>query len=165
MFFDDMKTLYDLDAPETGRIAVEQTYSDYRKGDRARLDSLGYLPLQDAQVVDLDTAKPLTQVRERGATYARLEVPIVNERQSAHLRLTGTLRAPGYSVVGEQLVFQRTLKGLRNTVLLPKGWEVSGVSQSGTIGNDRASGRAFVSLINLNAENSYQVTIRASRAR
>src|SRR6185369_13192805 len=124
MFFDDVKTLYDLDAPETGRIAVEQTYSDYRKGDRARLDSLGYLPLQDPQVVDLDTAKPLTQVRERGATYARLEVPIVNERQSAHLRLTGTLKAPGYSVVGEQLVFQRTLKGLRNTVLLPKGWEV-----------------------------------------
>jgi hypothetical protein len=47
MFFDDIKTLYDLDAPETGRIAVEQTYSDYRKGDRARLDSLGYLALQD----------------------------------------------------------------------------------------------------------------------
>ena len=50
MFFDDIKTLYDLDAPETGRIAVEQTYSDYRKGDRARLDSLGYLPLQDLKV-------------------------------------------------------------------------------------------------------------------
>jgi hypothetical protein len=32
MFFDDIRTLYDLDAPETGRIAVEQTYSDYRKG-------------------------------------------------------------------------------------------------------------------------------------
>ena len=40
MFFDDIKTLYDLDAPETGRIAVEQIYSDYRKGTRARLDSL-----------------------------------------------------------------------------------------------------------------------------
>src|SRR3954453_4752241 len=43
MFFDDMKTLYDLDAPETGRVAVEQTYSDYRKGERAALDSLSYL--------------------------------------------------------------------------------------------------------------------------
>ena len=32
MFFDDIKTLYDLDAAETGRIAVQQTYSDYRKG-------------------------------------------------------------------------------------------------------------------------------------
>src|SRR5215212_2814296 len=58
MFFDDIKTLYDLDAPETGRIAVEQTYSDYRKGDRARLDALGYLALQDLKVIDLDTAVP-----------------------------------------------------------------------------------------------------------
>ena len=32
MFFDDIKTLYDLGAPETGAIKVEQTYSDYRKG-------------------------------------------------------------------------------------------------------------------------------------
>jgi len=63
-----------------------------------------------------------------------------------------------------ELVFQRTLKGLRNTVLLPKGWEVSNVSQSGTIGTDRSSGRVFVSLINLNAENSYAVTIRARKA-
>ena len=32
MFFDDVKTLYDLDAPETHRITVDQSYSDYRKG-------------------------------------------------------------------------------------------------------------------------------------
>src|SRR5262249_48616947 len=37
MFFDDVKTLYDLDAPETNRVHVEQIYSDYRKGDRATL--------------------------------------------------------------------------------------------------------------------------------
>src|SRR5947199_8629993 len=37
MFFDDVKTLYDLDAPESGRIRVEQTYSDYRKGNSAKL--------------------------------------------------------------------------------------------------------------------------------
>ena len=162
MFFDDIKTLYDLDAPETGRIAVEQIYSDYRKGARARLDSLSYLALQDLKVVDLDTAKALTTRKERGATWADLEVPIENDRQSAHLRLNGALRASGYTLVRGELVFQRTLKGLRNTVLLPKGWEVSAVSQSATIGTDRA-GRAFVSLINLNAGNSYSVTIRAAR--
>jgi hypothetical protein len=76
--------------------------------------------------------------------------------------MTGTLKASGYTTVGGELVFQRTLKGLRNTVLLPKGWEVSGVSESATIGTDR-NGRAFVALINLNAENSYKVTIRAKR--
>ena len=164
MFFDDIKTLYDLDAPETGRIAVEQIYSDYRKGDRARLDSLAYLPLQDLVVVDLDTAKPFTPVREGRATFVKLEVPITSDRQSAHLKITGTLKASGYTLVRGELVFQRTLKGLRNTVLLPKGWEVSGVSESATIGTERATGRAFVSLINLNAQNSYRVTIRARKA-
>ena len=164
MFFDDIKTLYDLDAPETGRMTVEQTYSDYRKGDRARLDSLGYLPLQDLKVIDLDTAKPFTTVKEAKGTFVKLDVPITSERQSAHIRITGTLKAAGYQVVGGELAFQRTLKGLRNTVLLPKGWEVSGVSESGTIGTERASGRAFVSLINLNADNSYKVTIRARKA-
>ena len=43
MFFDDVKTLYDLDAPETHKIKVEQTYSDYRKGETAKLDALAYL--------------------------------------------------------------------------------------------------------------------------
>jgi hypothetical protein len=164
MFFDDIKTLYDLDAPETGRIAVEQTYSDYRKGDRARLDSLGYLALEDLKVVDLDTAKPFTPVKEAKGTFAKLEVPITSDRQSAHIRITGTLKASGYALVSGELVFQRTLKGLRNTVLLPKGWEVSSVSESGTIGTERTSGRAFVSLINLNADNNYKVTIRARKS-
>ena len=49
-------------------------------------------------------------------------------------------------------------------LLLPALLAVSGVSESGTIGTDRASGRAFVSLINLNADNNYTVTIRARRA-
>src|SRR6476646_5732219 len=44
MFFDDVKTLYDLEAPEAGRVKVEQTYSDYRKGASARLDTLANLP-------------------------------------------------------------------------------------------------------------------------
>jgi hypothetical protein len=58
-------------------------------------------------------------------------------------------------------VFERTLHGLRNTVLLPAGWEVASVSQSGTLGTYQ--GRAFVALINLNAENNYRVAIRARR--
>ncbi len=164
MFFDDIRTLYDLDVPETGRITVEQTYSDYRKGDRARLDSLSYLQLQDLKVVDLDTAQPFTVVKEAKGSFVKLDVPIVDDKQSAHIRIAGTLKAPGYTVVNGELVFQRTLKGLRNTVLLPKGWDVSGVSESGTIGTERTSGRAFVALINLNADNNYKVTIRARKA-
>jgi hypothetical protein len=162
VFFDDIKTTYDLGDPATGRMSVEQIYSDYRKGARARLDSLSYLPLTDLDVVDLDTAKPLTPVRERGGSYVKLDVPIENDRQSAHLKITGTLKASGYNLMRDGLIFSRVVKGLRNTVVLPAGWDVASVSQAATIGTDR-NGRVFVALINLNAENSYRVVVRAAR--
>jgi len=163
MFFDDMKTLYDLGDPGSGRFSVDQEYSDYRKGADARLDSLAYLALDDLVVTDLDTAKPLTVSKERGATLAKLAVPITNDKQSAHLKITGTVTKNGYQLANNELVFQRTLKGLRNTIVLPKGWEVSSVSQSGIVGTDR-NGRLFVALVNLNGENNYNVTIRAHKA-
>ena len=59
-------------------------------------------------------------------------------------------------------MFRRTLLGLRNTIWLPAGWEVSAVSQAGIIGMNQ--GRAFVALINLNSENTYEITIRARKA-
>jgi len=161
MFFDDIKTLYDLDAPDSGRIKVEQIYSDYRKGDKAKLDTLAYLPLQDLKVIDLDTAKRFNPARDGAATVVKLDVPIVDDRQSAHLKITGTLRDPAYKVVNGELVFDRTLHDLRNTVLLPAGWDVSAVSQSATIGTYES--RTFVALINLNAESAYRVTILARK--
>jgi hypothetical protein len=170
MFFDDMKTLYDLESPETGRARVEQIYSDYRKGDTARLDTLAYLRnMTDVAVIDLDTAKPLTLTSGApvGATFAKLAVPIVKEHQSAHLKITGTLHdASSYHLErgdspNPTFVFERTLRGLRNTILLPSGWDVAGVSQSATIGTYQ--GRSFVALVNLNAENAYKVTLRARK--
>jgi hypothetical protein len=157
MFFDDVKTLYDLEAPESGTVKVEQTYSDYRKGASEKIDALAYLPLHDTKVIDLDTAKPLPL---SGGTV-KLEVPIVNDKQSAHLQITGTMNDGSYKLQNGELVFDRTVHGLRNTILLPAGWDVSAVSQSGTIGT--YEGRAFVALINLNAENQYRVTIHARK--
>jgi hypothetical protein len=161
MFFDDTKTLYDLDAPDSHRIRVEQTYSERRFGAVGRLDTLADLTLRDPQVVDLDTAKPLRLEHDGATTVARLDVPIENERQSAHLRLSGTLEDAGYKTESGELVFERTVQGLRNTVLLPAGWDVASVSQSGTLGVHE--GRAFVAFVNLNAENRYRVTLRARR--
>lgn len=161
VFFDDIKTLYDLMAPETGRFSVEQTYSDPRKGAAATLDVLNYLALSDLKVVDLDTAKPLTPSTKGKVTTVALGVPITNDKQSAHLKVTG-VGSDGYRLVNGELVFERELHGLRNTVLLPAGWEVSGVSQAGTIGKTR-EGRMFVALVNLNAENHFRVTIRARK--
>jgi hypothetical protein len=162
MFFDDIKTLYDLGAAETHAIQVEQTYSDYRKGNKAKLDSLAYLPLQDLKVIDLDTARPFAPVKSGNAMSVKLEVPITADQQSVHIKITGTLKDAGYKVASGDLIFDRTLHGLRNTILLPAGWEVSGCSQSGTIGSYQ--GRAFIALINLNAENNYRVIIHARKS-
>ena len=161
MFFDDVKTLYDLEAPESGRVKVEQTYSDYRKGARAQLDTLNSLPLQDLKVIDLDTGKAFSTAKDGAATYVKLDVPIVDDRQSAHIKLTGSFRESSYTAMGDELVFDRVLYGLRNTILLPAGWEVSALSQSGTIGT--YEGRTFVALINLNGENNYRLTLRARK--
>jgi hypothetical protein len=161
MFMDDVKTLYDLDAPESHTIKVQQIYSDTRMGDSPVLDLLSYAALQDLKVLDLDTAHPLAASKKGNSTVVKLEVPITNDKQSAHLQIDGTLVDAGYKIVNGQLVFDRPMKGLRNTVVLPAGWEVSSVSQSATIGVYR--GRAFVSLINLNAENSYRVVITANK--
>jgi hypothetical protein len=161
MFFDDVKTLYDLEAPETHRIKVQQIYSDYRKGDSPSLDLLQYVALKDMVVTDLDTARPLATSTRSGSTVVKLAVPIANDKQSAHLQVDGALEDPQYKISNGMLVFDRQMKGLRNTILLPAGWQVASVSQSGTIGIYQ--GRVFVALINLNAENAYRVVITARK--
>ena len=162
MFFDDIKTLYDLDQPNTSRINIDQSYSDYRKGATASLDTLQYLSMPKPKVVDLDTGKELAFVRTGAGGSVKLDVPITTERQSAHLRITGIMTDSRYRVTNGELVFDTNLRGLRNTVLLPEGWELAQSSQSGTIGTYR--NRTFVAFINLNSENNYRVTIRARRA-
>src|ERR1051325_3739126 len=76
MFFDDIKTIYDLGTPESHQITIDQSYSDYRKGAKATLDSLAYLPMADVKVTDLDTAKMLTVTKSVNAASVALEVPI-----------------------------------------------------------------------------------------
>jgi hypothetical protein len=161
-FFDDIKTLYTLDAPETGKINVEQTYSDTRKGATAAINALDYMALTDLKITDLDTAQPLAPVKNGKATTVKLGVPITKDKQSAHLRVTGVISDGSYKLDKGDLVFDRVVKGLRNTVVLPAGYEVSAVSQSGTIGRTQ-DGRVFVALVNINGENSYRVTIRARK--
>src|SRR5262249_17991363 len=125
MFADDVKTLYDLDAPESGRLRLERTYSEGAKGETATL-RIGSWPLQDLKVIDLDTAETLPITKQTPSTIVKLAVPIADAKQSAHLKVTGTLADGSYKLMGDMLVFDRTVNGLRNTILLPAGWDVTG---------------------------------------
>lgn len=161
MFLDDVKTLYDLDEPTMHIIKVEQIYSDARKGKELPLDLMSYAPLTNVTVIDLDTAKPLDALKKGKSVMVQLAEPIVNDKQSAHLKVTGSLIDPTYTVTNGVLRFDRQMKGLRNTILLPAGWEIASVSQSATYG--MYQGRAFVSLVNLNSENAYRIAITAKK--
>lgn len=161
--FSDMKTLYDLDEPTTTRYRVEQTLSDARTGARARIDIADQLRLQNLRVIDLDTAAELKVTEEGNSKFATLAAPVLTERQSAHLAISGVVEGDGYRLEKDELIFTRALSGLRNTVWLPPGWEVSHISQPGTIG--RFDGRVFVAFIHVFAADGLDVQIRAQRAK
>jgi hypothetical protein len=78
----------------------------------AVLDTLQFLTLQRIKVVDLDTGKELPVSRNGAGGSVPLAVPITSDRQSAHLKLTGTL-AEGVRVQNGELVFDMTLRGMR----------------------------------------------------
>ena len=65
MFFDDIKTLYDLGRRRRGASRSSRPTATTARATKATLDSLAYLPLQDLKVIDLDTAKALAPVKER----------------------------------------------------------------------------------------------------
>jgi len=158
---EDIRTLYDLDSPDALTVHVDRRYTEFRKGDTAKLDTFVDLPLQKLKVMDLDTAKEFTVIGKGNAATVKLNVPIVDDKQSAHIKISGVLKDRGYLLEDGNLVFDRKLNGMRNTVILPPGWEVESVSQPGTIGTNK--GRVFIAFINIDAESSYQVTIRAKK--
>ena len=157
--FDEDKTLYDLAAPSTHRFRIEHTVVDSTPGADSRLDPV-FASLDELEVIDLDTAQILeTNAREDGSTHVRRPLLITNPRQSVRLKLKGVAEDPGYRVEAGELVFARVLHGLRNTVWLPPGWEVSRISQPGTIG--RHQDRVFVAFINILDVDGLDIEVRA----
>src|SRR3984957_12624411 len=47
-------------------------------------------------LIDLDTPKPLAPMKDGKFTAVKLELPIVDDKQSAHIKITGTLKDPSY---------------------------------------------------------------------
>jgi hypothetical protein len=117
LFTQDAQTEYAIPAPGSGAFRIRFLREGAGAGERWRRDE------REARRAD-----------RRGQA----------ERTSSDHR---TLKDPAYKVVNGDPVFERTLHGLRNTVLLPPGPEVAAVSQSATLGMHQ--GRAFVALINL----------------
>lgn len=145
--FDFAKTLYDLQEPDTHRVAVRHEYVETRKGTRATLTFLSRHRLSEAAVTDMDSGKPLKVTTEAGRSVAELELPIATADQSAHLRIAGVEQDAAYRVDRGELVWEKTLHEPRTTILLPSGWDVMTVSTPATIGFT-PEGRVVIQVVN-----------------
>ncbi len=170
--FDFAKTLYDLGDPASHRVAVRHEYVATAPGPRARLTFLEHDPLAGLVVTDMDTGKPLEVVRGGSMTQAQLAAPIRNDRQSAHLRLSGDESDPRYRIEAGQLAWEHTLHEPRTTILLPEGWEITALTAPGTIshpGSGRRGGgaapgpgRVAIEIVNPRLD-TVDVALRATR--
>lgn len=160
--FDFSKTLYDLGDPATGTVTVRHEYVETRVGSQASPAFLANHRVNGLVATDMDTGKLLQAVR-RGETWAiDLAAPIANDKQSAHIRLTGTLVDSGYSLQAGQLAWSMTIVEPRATALLPAGWEPTAISAPTTVTTGR-DGRVAIQIYNGRVD-PLVVNIRAVRA-
>ena len=136
MFFDDVKTLYDLDDPRRTRSASSRSTATSARATSRRSICSATRRSRTSTVIDLDTAKPLRDVEDREmrpSSSSRCRSSTTSRARISRSTARSTIRATRSS--NGVLTFDRTVKGLRNTILLPAGWDVTSVSQSA---NDRA---------------------------
>jgi hypothetical protein len=160
--FDFSKTLYDLDSPDSHRIAVTHEYVEVQPGARSRIAFLDRTSLTGISVVDVDTGEALKSAQEKGATFVTLATAIAKPSQSARVRVTGTLTDQSYTVADGELAWEQTFRTPRSTVLLPSGWEVTSVSAPGTV-STQADGRVAIQVYDGRPDEGVKVAIRATR--
>jgi hypothetical protein len=158
---DFAKTLYDLHAPETHRVAVRHEYVETAPGSRSALTFLTRHVLTELQVVDMDLGRALDVVTEPRGRVAVLATPIANTSQSAHLRISGMEQDSAYRSEGGQLYWEKTLYEPRTTILLPAGWDVMAISTPATI-SATSDGRVAVQVYNPRVEPA-AISLRANR--
>jgi hypothetical protein len=164
--FDFMKTLYDLGDPATHEVTVRHEYVETRIGPRSAPEFLAHHTLSGLAVTDMDTGRLLTPVEAGGVWTIPLAAPIVNDRQSAHLRIAGKERDANYRIEtgpAGQLAWQITVHEPRVTIVLPAGWELTAASAPLTLATGR-DGRVTLQVYNSRLE-PMVVALRAVRAK
>jgi len=162
--FDFSKTLYDLDAPETHKVAVTHEYMESGMGARSRVAFLDHVTLTGTTVTDVDSGDGLKTIAERDATFATLATPITKPSQSARLRVTGTLTEPAYTVLDGQLAWEQVLRTPRSTILLPAGYEATTISVPATV-SAQADGRVVIQVFDGRPDDGVAIQIRATKRR
>jgi len=179
--YQDREILYELQAPETHAFRITHDYTVRKAGEKYYFNVVRVgSHVTHPESIDLDTGEKLRWeiVTGRLATERRLPLTETIKDDSEivvtylarplapgttnRIRLMETYADPkSYYLDGDELVWDRTFGRLRNTVVLPPGWYLTGLASPATI-QTLPDGRVSIYIINPRNDD-VRVYLRARR--
>jgi hypothetical protein len=179
--YQDREILYELQTPESHAFRITHDYTVRKAGEKYYFNVVRTgSHVTDPDSIDLDTGAKLKWEIISGKQATERKLPITetlkddSEIVVTHLaralesattnriRLMETYTDPkSYYLDGEELVWDRAFGRLRNTVVLPKGWYLTGMASPATI-QTLPDGRVAVYVVNPRND-EVRVYLRARR--
>src|SRR5215469_4397791 len=179
--YQDREILYELQAPESHAFRITHDYTVRKTGERYYINIVrAGSHVTDPESIDLDSGEKLKweiisgkQAKERNLP---LEAGVKDDSEivvthlarpltagmTNRIRLKETYSDPkSYYLEGDELVWDRSFGRLRNTVVLPPGWYLSGLATPATI-QTLPDGRVSVYVVNPRNDD-VRVYLRAKR--
>jgi len=165
--YQDREILYELQAPETHAFRITHDYTVRKAGEKYYFNVVrAGSHVTNPESIDLDTGEKLKFEIISGKQAKERKLPIIEQitdeseivvtylarpleaGATNRIRLMETYADPkSYFIEGEELIWDRTFGRLRNTVVLPAGWYLTGLASPATIETLR-DGRVSVYVVN-----------------
>jgi len=179
--YQDREILYELQAPESHAFRITHDYTVRKAGEKYYFNVVrAGSHVTNPESIDLDTGEKLKWEIISGKQAKERKLPITEQINddseivvthlaralaagaSNRIRLMETYSdAKSYFMDGDELVWDRTFGRLRNTVVLPAGWYLTGLASPATIETLR-DGRVSVYVVNPRNDD-VRVYLRARR--
>jgi hypothetical protein len=179
--YQDREILYELQAPDSHAFRITHDYTVRKAGEKYYFNVVrAGSHVTDPESFDLDTGEKLKWEIISGKQAIERKLPITEQiKDDSEIVVTYLARAlqPGatnrirlmetyadpksYYLDGDELVWDRTFGRLRNTVVLPRGWYLTGLASPGIIETLR-DGRLSVYVVNPRNDD-VRVYLRARR--
>jgi hypothetical protein len=179
--YQDREILYELQAPESHAFRITHDYTVRKTGEKYYMNIVrAGSHVTDPESLDLDSGEKLKweiisgkQARDRGlplenGTKDDTEIVVtclartLAAGMTNRIRLKETYSDPkSYYIDGDELVWDRSFGRLRNTVVLPPGWYLSGLATPATI-SELPHGRISIYVVNPRNDD-VRVYLRAKR--
>ena len=179
--YQDREILYELQAPETHAFRITHDYTVRKVGEKYYFNVVrAGSHVTNPESIDLDSGEKLRCEIISGKQAAERKLPITETiKDDSEIVVTYLARAleagttnrirlmetyadaKSYYLDRDELVWDRTFGRLRNTVVLPSGWYLTGLASPGTI-QTRSDGRVSVYVVNPRNDD-VRVYLRARR--